>query len=249
MRNEKSKKKTKVGVLGGAFNPPTIGHIKMAEHALKNTDLDEVWLTPCYSHRDKSELLPPEDRIRMCQLALGPTGNIYTFRYEIDNKMEGSTFDFLSKLINDETCDVEISYIIGQDNANEFHKWHRYEELKSLCRFIVFGRNGIKSKEQEWYHNDPHIFLTWDFELCSSTMVRDHIFEHGRKKPISILNPVVQKFIKKHHLYSYKGDKIFELDTRGCNNMSEIFSKNPNLDKKDLLNALLSPDTKFQEPL
>jgi|APSaa5957512535_1039671.scaffolds.fasta_scaffold44392_3 nicotinate-nucleotide adenylyltransferase len=229
----------KVGILGGAFNPPTVGHIKLAEHVLKNTDLDEVWLTPCYSHRGKDELLDPLVRFRMCHLATEGTENIFAFKYEIDNKMQGSTFDFLSKLINDEQCDVEVSYIIGQDNANDFHKWHKYEELKSLCRFIVLGRTGVEEKEGEWYHDSPHIYLSWGLEECSSTMIREHILNYGRKERIPMLSPVVQKFIEKRNLYKCNGDVEFGIDKDKLKNLKEELKSGSEKSTDEILESVM----------
>jgi len=42
--------KKKIGILGGAFDPITKGHIQIAHFVLLNTDIEEIWIVPCYSH-------------------------------------------------------------------------------------------------------------------------------------------------------------------------------------------------------
>ena len=57
----------KVGIIGGAFNPPTFGHIRMAQVAREY--VDEVWLQPCFNHMYGKNMVSPQQRLDMCRLA------------------------------------------------------------------------------------------------------------------------------------------------------------------------------------
>ena len=188
---------TKIGILGGAFNPPTTEHIELSQFVLDNTDVKEVWLVPCYGHMYGKNMESPQHRVEMCRLAV--KSEMFVFDYEIRNKMSGSSYDFVKSLMSGPYSDIEPSLIIGQDNADTLDKWKNAEELKTLVRFIVIGRGGYDTK-RDWYMNPPHIHLPNDREACSSTEVRKHLQDNGYK-PHKNLDGKVLEYIKSYNLY------------------------------------------------
>ena len=120
--------KLKVAILGGSFNPVTLGHLQCARYVMDNTDVERVWLTPCFSHMWNKKLLPPNHRYVMCLLATDITSDITPLNFEINNKITTGTFDFLSLLMA-HYPEIDFSYIIGMDNANQFNKWARANEV------------------------------------------------------------------------------------------------------------------------
>ena len=95
-------RKTQVAILGGAFNPCTVGHIKLAELVLNVSKwADEVWLCPAYQHMDGKIMESPEHRLEMLRLATQNDGRIKVCDYEIKNQMHGETYHFLNKIIHD----------------------------------------------------------------------------------------------------------------------------------------------------
>ena len=195
--------KTKIALLGGAFNPPTLGHIELAKHVIANTEMTEVWLLPCYGHRSGKELEDAMHRSKMCVIAAVGHRDIRACKYEIHKKMEGSTFDFLTDFLSNPSFEGDFRYIIGQDNANEFHTWHESEKLKELCKFIVVGRTGYEDIDKDaWYHKEPHIYLPWgSLEECSSTDARNHLKSYGRREYLDILDTNVHNYILRNDLY------------------------------------------------
>jgi nicotinate-nucleotide adenylyltransferase len=89
----------KVAILGGSFNPVTLGHLQCARYVIDNTDVEQAWLTPCFSHMWNKELLPPYHRYVMCLLSTNIMDDITAFNFEINNKITTGTFDFLSLLL------------------------------------------------------------------------------------------------------------------------------------------------------
>ena len=200
-----------IAILGGAFNPVTISHVELAKLILKETDVSEVWITPCYEHLEK-KLESPEDRLEMIEIVIGNEKNIKAFDYEIRNKLHGETYIFLDKLLNDEQYnECDFSFILSMDRANEIDKFYKSVELLKLpIRFIVCYRPGIKEDENvDWYLKDPHVFIKdkGNNELleCSSTMARTKLKDYyacGVKIEMlkKMMNFNVLEYIFKHSL-------------------------------------------------
>jgi nicotinate-nucleotide adenylyltransferase len=201
-------RKTNVALLGGAFNPPTKGHIQLAKYVLDTSKtFDEVWLTPCYKHMYNKELASSEDRLAMCELAAAEDGRIKVFDYEIKNELAGETYQLVKRLLDEDFAKdrYDFSIIVGMDNANTFDKWVNYEFLEKMIRFVVVPRKGVEQdRKVTWYLKPPHIYLgSPDTEIMeiSSTKVRESI-----DKPFS--NPLhryvglkVEKYIIDKDLY------------------------------------------------
>lgn len=200
-------RKNKIAILGGAFNPVTLGHIRLAQFVLNTSStFDEVWLLPCYEHMYGKKLASDEHRIAMCELACKVDGRIKVCNYEIKNKLKGETYQTVKLLQEDaqyhDTC--EFSWIIGQDNANTFHKWVNYEYLEKMIRFVIVPRVGIKEDPKiTWYKKQPHIHLSGDdaqqIGEISSTDIRKLISDSSDEEQLlkyadkNVLNYIVKK--------------------------------------------------------
>ena len=174
-------RKLKVAIFGGAFNPITLGHIQTAQFVLNTSrEFDEVWLMPSFKHMYNKNMVSPEHRLNMCEIASKVDGRIKVFPYEIDNQLSGSTYNFVKRLKEEKklTEKHNFSLIIGMDNANTFDKWVNYNELDRLIQFVVIPKTGIKRDESvNWYLNYPHIYLKDENKILevSSTLVRKEL--------------------------------------------------------------------------
>lgn len=198
--------KIKVGILGGAFNPVTIGHIKLAKFVIGQGVVDQVWLTPCYKHRYGKDMVDANHRLAMCKIATATDSTIGVSDIEIEYRLTGETYKLINKLQSNAITNkiYDFSVIIGQDNANTFDQWYKHEELAKMVRFIVVPRKGIET-EQDWYKSFPHLFLGMDTDIpkISSTEVREHLAFATTKTPTLEANlPAgVLDYIFKHKLY------------------------------------------------
>lgn len=154
-------KKIKTGIIGGTFNPPTLGHAALAQFILSKTDLDEIWFMPCYEHRLKKNMVSPTHRLNMCCAAFQCLDNVWVSNYEITHTLNGSVYDLLASLSKNKNMqDFDFSFIIGTDNVVIFDKWKNAEELKKMTRFITIPRQGINVPNNiTWYKDCPHVFL------------------------------------------------------------------------------------------
>ncbi len=205
-------RKVKVALLGGAFDPPTLGHIAVAKFVLDSSrEFDEVWLAPCHKHIFNKDMSSAEHRLTMLGYAVFDDGRIRVFDYEIQNKLGGETYHFLRSLMDSEMVQThEFSYIIGMDNANNFDKWVNFEELERLVRFVIVPRVGEEPKSSvDWFLKPPHIFLRSDTPLpdTASSRVREHVshLAPGSTKHSTVLeqmlDPRVLDYIERKRLY------------------------------------------------
>lgn len=126
----------KIGLFGGVFNPPHLGHLMIAQQVLDYTDIEEVWFIPNYGQQPpKQGVASAGDRLAMTTLLSLPKTKVSTL--EIDNKLSGNTIDLFPLLPNEN----DYTFIIGSDWLAGFTKWKRWEELLDKLPFLVFPRN------------------------------------------------------------------------------------------------------------
>jgi nicotinate-nucleotide adenylyltransferase len=199
----------KVGIIGGAFNPPTWGHIRVAQVAIQH--VDEVWLQPCFNHMYGKDMASPQQRLEMCRLAAQEAAdpNIFPVRassYEIDQQLECCTHDMLKRL-RDHTNQYNISYhfIIGQDNADEIEKWEHHEQLVEEFSFIVIPRIGFTLPEKDWYRHPPHVYIAGTpVPEISSTEVRNLLEDGSSNRLMETCPGSIVEYIQRHGLYNGK---------------------------------------------
>ena len=199
----------KIAILGGTFDPITKGHVAIAQAVLAETDTDQVWLQPCWKHpfASKSKASNFELRHMMCLLAtehLSSAIRASDFeRLMASDRKQASTYDVLLRMMKYPSFkNLEFSYIIGMDNANEFHKWVNPEEIQKLVPFIVVPRDGVEPDPKvTWYRSAPHTLLKTSVGDISSTMVREAVKSDNWVGVNEIVDFSVRLFIEEHGLY------------------------------------------------
>lgn len=199
-----------VAIYGGAFDPIHIGHVEAVKLVLRETNLfDEIWILPCYEHSYNKVLTSSEHRLEMCNLAIDGNPKIKICNYEIKHKLDGSSYNLMTKLIKDDfyNDNYNFSMILGMDNSNNFHKFLNYKYLEKLVRFVVIPRKGVvPDPKVDWYLKEPHIYLNSGKDIieCSSTFIRNEL-ETGLSRNVEdYLSQDVLEYIKTNKLYGYK---------------------------------------------
>lgn len=208
-----SGRKIKVAIYGGSFDPITLGHIKSGQLVLNfSNKYDEVWFTPCFGHMDGKKLESAQHRLAMCDIATQVDGRFKVFPYEIENQLDGQTFHFVQRLMNEDFAknQYSFSFIIGQDVANVFHRWVNFEHLNGWVPFVVIPRVGVEpAPDVDWYLKPPNVYLAGSSKLAkeffgdeeiSSTLVRRLIAERS-PEILRYIDPNVWDYIKEHKLY------------------------------------------------
>jgi nicotinate-nucleotide adenylyltransferase len=137
-----------VGIVGGTFNPPHLGHLALARHALAELDLERVFLMPANRAPGKPpEPDPgPEHRVRMCRLAVAGTARASACALEIERGGVSYTADTL-RTIHEDWPDAELTFIVGADTARTIPSWREPEKVLELARIAIAEREGTGAGE------------------------------------------------------------------------------------------------------
>jgi nicotinate-nucleotide adenylyltransferase len=178
-----------IALLGGSFNPPHVGHVMAAWWALATQGVREAWLVPAYRHPFGKALVPFEDRVRMCQLAVAAIRGVHVCSAEAElagDPLCGRTVRTLEHL-RDKHPDLRFALLVGADILPETPSWHRWERVNELARVVVVGRQGFPGGQ------GPAL------PAVSSTEVRERL---GRGEDVSGLVPRrVLDYLRERGLY------------------------------------------------
>ena len=188
--------KKRIGILGGTFDPPHLGHLVLAQETLRRLKLDKVIFIPTY--------LPPHKKIKennaymrykMVLLACKDNPRFEVSRIEIKKKAVSYSVDTLKKLRRKYGKDAELFFLVGSDSLSELENWKDVNEVLRLANFVVASRPGFpakKLKKRVRLIEIPAINI-------SSSMIRNRV---RRSQSIKYLVPEkARRFIIKHRLY------------------------------------------------
>jgi len=134
-----------VGLLGGTFNPPHLGHLVCAQEALSGLRLDRVLLVPVREPPHKAVEVEPglEHRVAMCAAAVSGEPRFGVSRVDADRPGPSYTADTLRALGGDD----ELWFIVGGDMALSLPAWREPSVVLSLARLGVAGREGVRRED------------------------------------------------------------------------------------------------------
>jgi nicotinate-nucleotide adenylyltransferase len=135
----------RVGLLGGTFNPPHIGHLVCAMEARDQLDLDVVRLIPAGVPPHKVVEADPgvEIRLELCRAAAAAEPGLEVSRVEADRDGPSYTVDTL-RVLHDEAPEDELTFIVGGDMAYALPTWREPEAVLELARLAVAEREGVR---------------------------------------------------------------------------------------------------------
>ena len=138
------KKKIKIGILGGSFDPAHKGHLAISNEAIKKFSLKSViWAITNQNPFKEKSVNDLKQRINFCKKIIGFNKLIKVKFFEEIIK-SNKTADLINHLNRDNKFD--IFFLMGADNLINFHKWHKYEQILKKSKIIVFDRHGYKKK-------------------------------------------------------------------------------------------------------
>ena len=132
-----------VGVLGGAFNPPHLAHLLLAQEATHDLGLDEVILVPTGQapHKVIDPEPGPDVRLEMARLAVEGAERMSVSGLEVGR--EGPSFAFRTlELLHDELPGSDLTFVMGADVAAGLERWERPERVLELARLAIAERPG-----------------------------------------------------------------------------------------------------------
>lgn len=176
----------RVGVLGGTFDPPHLGHLVVATEVLRALVLDGVLLVVAnipWQKVGSRELTPAEDRLALVRAAVRDVEGVEASDIEIRRGGESYMVDTLEELRQRDPAG-HLYLIVGADVAGALDTWERHEDLPALATLVVVDRPGVEASTPPGEWDVVRVSIP-QMDLSSSE-VRDRI---ASGKPVDGLVP------------------------------------------------------------
>ena len=195
-----------IGLFGGTFDPPHLGHLILASEAYSQLELDRLlWiLTPDPPHKQDQFITAVEHRLAMVTLAIRDNPNFELSRVELDRPGPHYTLETV-ELIAQQYPEGDITPILGGDSLHDLPKWHRPQELLYACHWVGVMRRPGESPDLEALERElPGIrskihYVDAPLLEIASREIRSRI-AGGRPFRYYLPSPVYE-YINQHHLY------------------------------------------------
>jgi nicotinate-nucleotide adenylyltransferase len=198
---------TRLGLLGGTFDPPHYGHLVGAQEAAWRLGLDQVLFLPARQNPLKQGEFssPAEDRVRMVELTIQGDERFVLSRADLDRPPPSYTVDLLRLLRASYGPDTEFYFLGGADLLPELHAWYQPDVFLQLATLVVVSRPGWPEADVDAFAEDfpaargRVIALRTPGLDISATDLRQRV---ARGEPIRyLMPPAVEAYIHQHGLY------------------------------------------------
>lgn len=189
-----------IGVFGGAFDPPHLGHVQLLQSAIAQLKLDTVVVIPTGDawHKERT-LTAAAHRLAMARLAFGHLPQVQVDAREVARSGPSYTVDTLAEL-HAEYPGSSFFLLMGQDQWTRFESWHRPADVAALAIICVAFR-----ADPSWAQADsaatvaPPLSIAMPAVSASSTAIRNAVARHEGIDGL-VFAPVA-RYIEQHHLY------------------------------------------------
>jgi len=184
----------RIGILGGTFDPPHLGHLLIAEEVRIALELEEIWFIPTYvpPHKQEATTEVPE-RINMVKQAIHGNDAFKINTIEVDRLGKSYTVDTM-RILKEEYPETEFFFIIGADMVEYLPHWHQIDQLIEIVSFV-----GVKRSGYQMHTAYPIIEVEIPMFDISSTFIRNRLMADTS---VTYLIPdSVYSYIKEKRLY------------------------------------------------
>ena len=196
----------RIGVFGGAFDPPHLAHVALVHSAIAALGLDEVRVLPTGQawHR-AATTAPARHRLAMTRLAFLDLPQVAVDDREIRRAGPSYTIDSLTEIAA-EHPDSQLYLLIGDDQRRSLAAWHRIGDIARLAIICAAARD---PQVASWHAGTAHVpdasgldILPLPMPLMpiSATDIRERLSRHA--DVTGLVAPAVERYIHEHHLYS-----------------------------------------------
>lgn len=188
----------RIGLFGGTFDPPHVGHIAAAVNVRHALGLDRVLMMVASDPYQKSAVrtvTPADARLEMTRAACAGVPGLEVSDAEIVRGGQTFTFDTVRDILSS-APDTDIFVIVGGDTAARVESWHRWHELAEIVHFVVIARSDDElslPRSIDWIRVDTPVIE------CSSTDLRRRLSDG--KDTNHLLPRSVLDVIHARHLY------------------------------------------------
>lgn len=197
----------KIGILGGTFDPPHVGHLIVAEHVRAELGLDRVYFIPAVipPHKQRrDDIAPAETRLELLRLAVADNPAFAVSDLEVRRGGISYTVDTLRALRLEHPSDA-FYLLVGMDNLSEFGSWKEPDMIQRIARVVVMTRPGFEADPEIVDRGRNMIVCAVPQIGISSSDVRQKL---GKGRSVRYLVPDrVARYIADEGLYRGKGAK------------------------------------------
>jgi len=204
-----TKESHNIGILGGTFDPPHLGHLSIARTALVDCELDQVLLIPARipPHKVRPGISAPEHRLAMTKLLCGENACMVVNDIELCRQGKSYTIDTIH-VLRKQMPGAYFRLIIGEDMAADFHTWKQARTLMQIAPPLVAARPGCDfltgiSKQDNMPESMRRSLLDSCINISpmdiSSTAIRAAIAD--QRDVTHLLTTKVMAYIFEHGLY------------------------------------------------
>jgi len=193
---------TRIGLLGGSFDPVHRAHIALADCAVQNLQLDELQLIPAANPWQRPPLkAAPEHRLAMLELAIEGHPKLSINPIELHRTGPTYTLDTLKQL----PATAQYLWVLGSDQLTNFCTWNGWQEILHYVQLAVARRPHSELQVPEplaaylQRHEMPLHVLNFSPMDISATTIRTRLKQ--QESTAGLLDPKVQQYIKSHQLY------------------------------------------------
>jgi len=191
---------TKIGLLGGTFNPVHNGHLSIAKSFLNSGKIDQLWilLTPFPPHKIEEKHVSYLNRLKMLRSAFT---NMHVRILTIENKLPipSYTYRTIQYLKKESTPDARFFFCMGEDSLEKFSTWKHYDLILNEADLLVAKRPDTSHEEVSKEILDKTVFVDHHPIDISSTEIRERIKEKDFIE--KVLPDDVISLISKENLY------------------------------------------------
>ncbi len=193
----------RVGVFGGAFDPPHRAHVALARAAIAQLGLDELRILPTGQAWHKARALSPaEHRLAMARLAFEGQPQVTIDARELQRAGPTYTIDTLQDLAA-ELPGVELYLLMGADQWQAFDTWRRWQDIAKCARLCVLARPGAPAPLPRPGLPAPQLLELPPLD-CSATAIRQALAAGGASSDFArVLPEAVARYISAHGLYGH----------------------------------------------
>jgi len=201
----------RVGIFGGAFDPPHQAHVALVEAAIEQLQLDLVHVLPTGQawHKPR-DLTPSSDRLAMTRLAFAHLPRVVVDDREIARTGPSYTVDTLHEL-QTQWPQAQLFLLIGDDQRRSLPSWHQIDEIGRIAIICAASRD----KAVRAWGEDPqkpapsdHLFdtlqariLSLDMPLMPHSATAIRVLAATEQAMTGLVSPAVERYINEHHLY------------------------------------------------
>ena len=190
----------RLGIFGGSFNPVHRGHLRLAQFAFSELNLDRLYFVPSCETPLKSDrdLLPAPLRVKLLEKTLKAYPHLLVSTCEMERGGKSYTVDTLRYFHKQSGKDGQLYFLTGMDSLQNIEQWKSPETIFELCRFVAATRPGYAWRRTKY----PVIQMPFEALSISSSEIRNRL---RKDKPLEGLVPAGIEADLKKYFQSKKG--------------------------------------------